>query len=187
MNLCYRGGMFLIFFAATLSIALGEPPVDRNKLPIQIKSDELLTDNTAKTATFVGKVVAKQGDVTIYSNKLVVHYTNGQDVDQVEAFGHVRIVQENRLGESEYAIYESESGKVTLKDNPKVVQGQDVVTGNVITYFVDEQKSLVTSAPGQRVVSTIHPKEKNQKEKSSKGKDPKEKTPKEKGKNDAKP
>jgi lipopolysaccharide export system protein LptA len=81
-------------------------------------------------------------------------------VDQVEAFGNVRIVQENRYGESDHAVYFSKTGKITLDGNPKVVQGRDVITGTLITYFVDEQKSVVTSGPGQRVNATIHPKDK---------------------------
>lgn len=168
MKYRYRAILAVLFLAAGCSLALGAP-AERNKLPIQIKSNDLLTDNATRTATFSGKVSARQGDVTIYSDKLVIHYSpNDKDVDQVEAFGSVRIVQENRLGEADHAIYESKTGKITLNGgNPKVVQGQDVVTGNVITYFVDEQKSVVTSGPDKRVNATIYPKDK--------------------GKNDAKP
>ena len=147
-----------LIFSAGICSAQG-PAVARNSLPIQIKSNELQTDNAARTATFTGKVVARQGDVTIYSDKLVIHYSsNDKDVDQVEAFGSVRIIQENRLGESDHAVYESKAGKITLDGNPKVVQGRDVITGNLITYYVDEQKSVVTSAPGKRVDAVIHPK-----------------------------
>jgi len=161
MKCRYRVFLVFLSLAAGFSLAHGAPPVDRNMQPIQIKSNELLTDNAARTATFTGKVVARQGDVTIYSDKLVIHYSsNDKDVDKVEAFGSVKIVQENRLGESDHAVYESKTGKITLDGNPKVVQGQDVVTGNVITYFVDEQKSVVTSAPGKRVDAIIHPKDK---------------------------
>ena len=145
------GGLFSAYAAS------GE----RNNLPIQIKSNELLTDSTSGTATFVGKVSARQGDVTIYSDKLVIHYSSGEkEVDQVEAFGNVRIVQGNRVGEAGHAIYDNKTGKITLDVNPKVVQGEDVITGRVITYFVDEQKSIVTGGPGSRVEAVIHPKDK---------------------------
>ena len=136
--------------------------MDRNKLPIEIKSNELLTDNASSIATFIGKVAARQGELTIYSDKMVVHYSaNDKDVDHIDAFGSVRIVQENRLGEGDHAVYDSKTGKITLDGNPKVYQGRDVVTGNLITYFVDEQKSVVTSAPGKRVDAVIHPKDKD--------------------------
>ncbi|MCM2358390.1 MAG: lipopolysaccharide transport periplasmic protein LptA [Geobacteraceae bacterium] len=136
-------------------------PAERNSLPIQIKSSELVTDSAAKTATFIGKVSARQGDVTIYSDKLVINYgADSQEVEKVEAFGNVRIVQGDRHGEAGHAVYDNKGGKIILDGNPKVFQGEDVITGKVITYFVDEQRSVVTGAPEEPVRAVIHPKEK---------------------------
>lgn len=136
-------------------------PAERNSLPIEIKSNELVTDSAAKTATFAGKVSARQGDITIYSDKLVVRYgSDSREVEKVEAFGNVRIVQGNRRGEASHAVYDSKGGKIILDGNPKVFQGEDVISGKVITYFLDEQRSVVTGEPGARVEAIIHPKEK---------------------------
>ncbi len=147
----------LLFAVCSAQAATGE----RSNLPIQIKSNELLTDNAARTATFIGKVSARQGDITIFSDKLVIHYSaEDEEVDKVEAFGNVRILQENRRGESEHAVYDNKAGKIILDGNPKVVQGEDTITGRVITYFVDEQNSVVTSGPGEPVKAVIHPKDK---------------------------
>jgi lipopolysaccharide export system protein LptA len=55
MKIRYRVMLVIVLFAAGLCPALGAP-VERNNLPIQIKSNELLTDNATRTATFVGKV-----------------------------------------------------------------------------------------------------------------------------------
>jgi len=152
--------LFSLVFAVGLCSAQAATG-ERNNLPILIKSNELQADNASRTATFIGKVSARQGDVTIYSDKLVIHYSpNDKEVDKVEASGSVRIVQENRLGEADHAVYENKAGKITLDGNPKVVQGEDTITGSVITYFVDEQKSVVTSGPGKRVDAVIHPKDK---------------------------
>ena len=147
--------------AACCASALAASP-ERNSLPIQIKSNELVTDNTSRTATFSGKVSARQGDVTILSDKLVIRYgAAGQDVEKVEAFGNVRIVQGNRHGEAGHAVYDNKKGEIVLDGSPKVFQGEDVITGKVITYFVDEQKSVVTGGgPKERVEAVIHPKEK---------------------------
>jgi lipopolysaccharide export system protein LptA len=147
----------LAAWVCTVQASQGE----RNTLPIQIKSNELVADNAARTATFSGKVAARQGDVTIYSDKLVIHYgAGGQDVEKVEAFGNVRIVQGNRHGEAGHAVYDNKGGKIVLDGNPKVFQGEDVITGKVITYFVDEQRSIVTGGPEERVNAVIHPGEK---------------------------
>lgn len=111
MKYRYRAIIFALLFSAGLCAAQAATG-ERNNLPIQIKSTELLTDNAARTATFVGKVSARQGDITIFSDKLVIHYSAGdKDVDKVEAFGNVRIIQENRRGEAEHAVYENKIGR----------------------------------------------------------------------------
>lgn len=133
---------------------------DRSTLPITVKSNEMNADNKGKTAVFIGKVVAKQGDVTIFSDKLVVSYAEkGGDVEKVEAFGNVRIIQQNRTGFSDQAVYEARIGRIVMTGSPRVVQHGDSVTGKVITYYVDDEKSDVTSDgdPKARVEAVINP------------------------------
>lgn len=133
---------------------------DRSALPITVKSNDMTADNKGKTAIFSGKVVAKQGDITIFSNKLVVSYAEkDNDVEKVEAFGSVRIVQLNRTGFADQAVYDSRNGRIVLTGSPRVVQGGDSISGKVITYYVDDEKSEVTSGgdPKARVEAVINP------------------------------
>jgi lipopolysaccharide transport periplasmic protein LptA len=117
--------------------------VDRSSRPITIKADELKADNKGKIATFTGRVVARQEDVTIYSDKLVIYYGDKQDqVDKIEAIGSVRILQTNRIGTGGHALYESREGKITLSGNPKVTQDKDSITGQVIVYYLDDDRSV---------------------------------------------
>ncbi len=133
----------------------------RNDQPIQIKSSELSTDSASSTATFSGKVVARQGDVTIYCNKLVIYYSDKEkEVDKVEAFGNVRIIQGNRTGQAGHALYENKAGKIILDENPRVYQGEDFVAGDTITYFLDTQRSVVTGGSSGVVRAEIHPRKK---------------------------
>ena len=134
---------------------------ERNNQPIQIKSSELTTDSANRTATFIGKVSARQGDVTIYCDRLVIFYSDKEkDVEKVEAFGNVRIVQGNATAQAGHAVYENKAAKIVLDDNPRVYQGQNTVAGKVITYFLDSQLSQATSEPGDPVKAIIYPKEK---------------------------
>jgi len=133
---------------------------DRSALPITVKSNEMNADNSAKTAVFSGKVVAKQGDVTIFSDKLVVSYADkGGDVEKIEAFGNVRIVQMKRTGFSGQAVYESATGRIVMTGSPRVVQGEDSISGKIITYYLDDEKSYVTNDgdPKARVEAVINP------------------------------
>jgi lipopolysaccharide export system protein LptA len=80
-------------------------------------------NNKERTAVFTGRVVARQDDVTIYSDKLIIYYgENEEQVDKIEATGSVRILQTNRVGTGGHALYENKVGKITLSVNPKVTQ-----------------------------------------------------------------
>jgi lipopolysaccharide export system protein LptA len=152
--------LILCVWAASAVHAAPDPHRGTSNLPITIKSNDLAADNKGKTAIFSGKVVAKQGDVTIFCDRMTVYYGTTQgDVDKIEADGNVRIVQENRTGSASHAVYESKQGKITLTGGtPKVMQGADTVTGEIITYFIDDDRSSVT---GGRVEAVIHPKPKS--------------------------
>lgn len=133
---------------------------DRSNLPIIVKSNEMTADNKGKTAIFTGRVVAKQDDITIFSDKLVVGYADkNKEVEKVEALGNVRIVQQNRTGFADQAVYDSHNGRIVLTGTPRVVQGGDSISGKVITYYVDDDKSDVSSGgdPKARVEAVINP------------------------------
>lgn len=146
---------FLLLIVAGI-VTAAEPK--QGAQPISIKSDELLSDTKNRTATFTGNVIARQGDIVIYSDKLVVRYgENGNGLDRVETSGNVRIVQGTRVGTSAEAVYFGGERKIILSGNPKIHQGSDTVSGKVITYYLDEQKSVVSGGTDSRVEAVIHP------------------------------
>jgi len=69
--------LFCLFCAAT-AMAFSTEKSDQ---PIHVVADRLEVDNKAQMANFIGNVKAVQGDVTINSDSLEVHY----DRDAVEA------------------------------------------------------------------------------------------------------
>jgi lipopolysaccharide export system protein LptA len=145
---------------STVASDAGQSPVSGSSEPIKIKSDELQTDTKARTATFTGKVVARQGDVTINADRMVVYYAaDSDDLDKVEVFGNVRIIQAGRIGTGGHGVYDSKSGRITLDGSPRVIQGNDSVTGKVITYNLNDASSVVTGGGDSRVEAVIHPKE----------------------------
>jgi lipopolysaccharide export system protein LptA len=149
-----------LLLSALAPAAFAAPAASRE--PLKIKSDTLKADNENKTATFEGKVVARQGDLTLYADRLLISYSGaGQELSRVEAFGNVRILQGNRQASGAHAVYEPKEARILLDGSPKVVQGEDVITGKLITYFVNEQRSVVTGGPAQRVEAVIHPGGKN--------------------------
>ncbi|MDO9308988.1 MAG: lipopolysaccharide transport periplasmic protein LptA [Deltaproteobacteria bacterium] len=157
--------LMVLVFMLLASVALAAPADkssrrDRSSLPITIKSNELTADNKGKTAVFTGKVVAKQGDISIFADKITVNYADKKgDVEKIEASGNVRIVQQNKTGTAAQAVYDSRDGRITLTGNPRVMQGGDSISGKTITYYVDDDKSVVSGGddPKSRVEAVINP------------------------------
>jgi lipopolysaccharide export system protein LptA len=150
-------GLLLLALVPAAFAAPAVPVASRE--PLKIKSDSLHADNEKKTATFEGKVVARQGDLTLYADRLVItSAATGQDLSRVEAFGNVRILQGNRQASGAHAVYEPKEARIVLDGSPKVSsQGGDEVTGELITYYVNEQRSVVTGSPKKRVEAVFHP------------------------------
>jgi len=161
MTLKYLLVLVLCFCSVTSSLAASKKTVagrDRSNLPITIKSNELTADNKGKTAVFTGKVVAKQGDITIFADKISVNYAEKKgDVEKIEATGNVRIVQQNRTGFAAQAVYDSRNGQIVLTGAPHVTQGADSISGKIITYFVDDDTSVVSGGGDSRVEAVINP------------------------------
>ena len=146
-----------LILLALVSAAWGVAPT-LSREPLKIKSDSLRADSEKNMATFEGKVVARQGDLTLYADRLQITYSGAaRELSKVEAFGNVRILQGNRQASGAHALYDPKGARIVLDGGPKVVQGDDVITGKIITYYVNEQKSVVTGGPNERVEAVIHP------------------------------
>lgn len=161
MSRLFATTLIILLLATTFAFAEKKTPIARSKEPIQIKSDQLLTESSRKMATFTGNVAARQGDLTIYADKLVVSYSETDNgISSAEVFGSVRIIQGERRAQADHGVYDAKHAKITLDGNPKVFQQNDAISGKVIIYFLDEDRSEVTSGPGTRVEAVIHPREK---------------------------
>lgn len=128
--------------------------------PIYITSDRLEADDAVNQVKFEGEVVAKQGDVVIYADRMTVFYRpEDREVERVEALRNVRIVQGTKVATGQKGVYFRNEGRIVLTGSPKVHQGEDFVEGDEITVFLGEERSIVSSEGGSRVNAVFHPKE----------------------------
>ena len=115
--------------------------------PIVITSKTLINDSKAKTATFEGNVVAKRGEVTLYAGKMIVYYEDeqkGGNIKMIEAIGNVKLIKADRVITSHKATYYHEpEERVVFTGEPRATEGKNLVTGEKITYFMKDDRSLV--------------------------------------------
>jgi len=148
---------------------------DTSSEPINITSERMDADHKANLVTFTGNVVATQADATLTSDRLKVFYKDspaGSDkggqkgsqaggskrqIERIEADGHVKIVQVDKVATGEHAVYTAQDRVIVLTGQPKLWQERNWVRGTKVLFYLDEDRSVVEGAPGKRVESLIFP------------------------------
>lgn len=141
----------------------GRPLSFGSNLPVNINADTLEYDNKRNLVAFKGHVVARQGDMVIFADAMNVTYETQGKLRQIEARGDVKIIQGDRIATGDVITYYNEEQKIVLTGNPRVWQGDNVINGEKITVFIKEERSIVEGSTANRVSATIVPKKKGQK------------------------
>jgi len=135
---------------------------------IQIKSDNLVAYNEASYAEFTGNVSAVQGTTLITSDKLKIYYskaaenkgkkdTGEESIKKVVASGNVVIRSENRTAYTSMAEY-TPASKVIVLSGPdsKVTSGNNYVSGDKITFYVNEDRVIVERSKEKQVEAVFY-------------------------------
>jgi len=118
--------------------------------PVVITSRTLTADNRNNKAVFEGNVIAKTEDITIHADRMIVSYDNSENkVSEIKALGNVKVHRQERAMFSEEAVYIDNEKKIVFKGNPRAVEGENVITGTTITFFLDDDRAVVE---GSRVI-----------------------------------
>jgi lipopolysaccharide export system protein LptA len=164
--------LFMAFFAFVFMAAWPGGPlladeagsVKSKDAPIVVTARTLVADNKKKTAVYKKDVVVKKGDMTLYADTVTVHLKDtgkspdkaakGQTdivqgsgkIDTIEAKGSVKIIQQDKTATADEATYYSDADKIVLTGKPRVWQGDNVITGNRISYNIKEDTFSVDEA-----------------------------------------
>ncbi len=139
------------------------PALDRNQ-PIEITAQQLEVLQQQRQSIFTGDVIAKQGEMTLHAEKLIVFLQKDQDlVERLEAIGAVRVLQLDRIATAEKAVFYQVEERLVLSGNAEVIQGQNKISGDEITLYLKENRSLVESSENGRVKAVIVPEKKQEK------------------------
>jgi len=151
--------------------------VDRDQ-PIHIVSDRLDAYSEKRMVVFSGNAVATQGARTIRSDRLTLYYKEDKkpagrstgeaegmgNVERVEATGHVTITEGERVVTGESAVFDQDARKITMTGGAVMREGANVIRGDRIIVFLDENRGVVESTEKSgRVTATIYPGEQKEK------------------------
>lgn len=133
------------------------------KEPIHIRSHDLEFFYNEKRIVYRGSVVATQGDSTLKSNTLTVTYedamtkaatqgegantTQGQQIKEIVAEEDVEITSTTRRATCTKAVFSDASRTIILTGNAVLRDGTNEVTGQKVTIYVDEGRTMVEGSP----------------------------------------
>ena len=147
---------FIIVSSFILSLTVSDSafavPADvkSEKKPVVITSQTLTADNKNNTAVFEGSVAAKTDDMSMFSDKMTVFYDNSEKkITKIHAVGNVKVLNNARVLFSDEATYLENENKIIFTGNPKAVEGENVITGTRIIFFLKEERAVVE---GSRVI-----------------------------------
>lgn len=148
-----------IFVALIPSLAFAQAPSNsfNTKEPIEITSDTLEVQQKANEATFLGNVVAIQGQVRLKSDRMTVYYrsadekkaagaavTQSQTIKKIDVTGNVFLSTPEETASGARGDYDVVGQEIHLYDNVVLTRGKNTLKGNQLTYNFASGHSVIS-------------------------------------------
>ena len=109
-----------------------------NSLPLTITSNQLNVEQNVGKATFIGDVVAKQGNLVLSAEELVVEYEMKNKrmtsvMKRLIANINVTLISEEKSAEAKKMVYDMKAEKIIMTGNVLVAEGASVSSGDKLT------------------------------------------------------
>jgi outer membrane protein assembly factor BamD len=126
--------------------------------PVDITSDRVETYSKENLVIFKGNVIARQKDIVIYADSIEAMVTEGgKGIEQVLAIGNVKIQQGLRVANCQRAVFHNLDRKIILTGDPKVSEGDNMVSGEEIIFDLTQNRVEVKGGAGGRGKAKIYP------------------------------
>jgi lipopolysaccharide export system protein LptA len=135
---------------------------EETQAPIKVTADKMEYLTEENQVVFTGNALAVQENITLSARTMRVTLAEGSGrgtgaVKQIAAKGDVtfrQVVAESgteRFATGKTGIYDAEKGVVTLSGSPKAWEGKNVIVGEVMKFFLEENRFLVEGQVGLTV------------------------------------
>lgn len=140
-----------------------KPEEDEKNQPVTVDADQMESMQKEGLVIFTGNVVARQNKSVQYADRTEVYLdAKGEKVVRTVSLGNVRIITKDcRVGTARRAEYYDAEQRVVLIGQARVWKEDNMVTGDRITMFLAEDRSVVESGGEGRVKAIFYPKSQN--------------------------
>ena len=153
-------GALAVAGAATAQPKSPRAADDKNQ-PVTIDADKMERFGKESLVVFTGNVVARQNNSVHYADRMEIYLDEkGDRIVRTVSTGTVKIVTRDcRTGTARRAEYHDVEQRVVLTGNARVWQEDNVVSGDTITIFLSQDRSVVQGGQQERVKAVFYPRE----------------------------
>jgi len=119
----------------------GDFEIDETKATV-ITSTKLTFDQIQQYALFEENVEVTDPSIHMTADRMTVFFTEDNRAEGLEAVGRVVITQEDTKAWAQKATYDVVSGKIVLTGSPRIRRGRDVLEGDTITFWRDDNRMI---------------------------------------------
>jgi lipopolysaccharide export system protein LptA len=140
--------------------ARGKAADDKNQ-PVTVDADRMERYGKESLVVFTGNVVARQNNSVQYADRMEVYLDEkGDRILRTISTGTVKIITRDcRTGTARRAEYYDMEQRVVLIGNARVWQDENVVSGDTITIFLSQDRSVVQGGRQERVKAVFFPRD----------------------------
>lgn len=120
-----------------------------------ITSKELFLDYKARKARFEKNVHVQDAKMEMYCDKLDIQFGQDNQIDWIGASTGVRILHEGREALAGKATYDVKKDEFLLEENPRIVDGKNMLTGDQIRFWRNSGR-MVCEPAARMVVYSDH-------------------------------
>ncbi|KAF1077813.1 lipopolysaccharide transport periplasmic protein LptA [Halodesulfovibrio sp. MK-HDV] len=152
----------ICLFTITNTAAMAAPAGD----DVKVTSEKMTYSADGQTVVFTGNVIVKHPEADMWANKVTVYLQSDKNAEKSDATGdvnpgkiekivsegNVRIkMEQNRRGTCDVATYTLKDELLVMTGSPKLSEGKNTIAGNVIKFWVKENRSEVLGSSNQPV------------------------------------
>jgi lipopolysaccharide export system protein LptA len=147
--------------AATPARAAAPAKSDDRGQPVTVDADRMERFGKESLVIFTGNVVARQAGSVQYSDRMEVYLDEKSDkIVRTVSTGAVRIITKDcKTGTARRSEYFDLDQRMVLLGGARVWQEDNVVTGETITIFLAQDRSIVQGGKQERVKAIFYSKE----------------------------
>lgn len=159
--------------AAAGAQALASPPTggpargkEERSQPLTVDADRMERFGKESLVIFTGNVVARQNNSVQYADRMEVYFDEkGDRVLRTISTGGIRIITRDcRTATAKRAEYFDLDQRAVLSGNARVWQDDNVVSGETITIYLSQDRSIVQGGTQERVKAVFYPREDGKKD-----------------------